>query len=90
MKKNQQLTDVLSAVQELKEEIIILSDKLTEFEENKLLTEAQVLKMLEVSPKTLRKYRNEELLEYSQIGNKFFYKMSYINKMLNQGYVKNR
>ena len=52
------------------------------------LTEAKVLEMLEVSPKTLRKYRNEGILAYSQIGNKYFYKMSDIERMLNQAYVK--
>ena len=76
MKKNKELMDVLNAVKELKEEIKTLSDKLTEFEENKLLTEAQVLKMLDVSPKTLRAYRNDGILAYSRIGNKYFYKLS--------------
>lgn len=88
MKKNKELMDVLNAVKELKEEIKTLSDKLTEFEENKLLTEAQVLKMLDVSPKTLRAYRNDGILAYSRIGNKYFYKLSYIKRMLNYAYVK--
>ena len=47
MKKNIELIDVLNAVKELKEEIKTLSDRLLEYEENKLLTEAQVQKMLE-------------------------------------------
>lgn len=86
-KNDKQFQELHEALIALKKEMVSsIHQKLQEYEEP--LTETKVLEMLEVSPKTLRKYRNEGLLAYSQIGNKFFYKMTDIQKMLNYGYVK--
>lgn len=55
---------------------------------NKPLTEKEVLEMLDISGKTLRNYRNEGMIGYSQIGKKFFYRMKDIQKMLDETYVE--
>ena len=52
------------------------------------LKESDVLDILGICAKTLRCYRNEGILSYSQIGKKYYYKLSDIQDMLNKGYVK--
>lgn len=85
----EQFKELHKALVAFKEEIVSsIQNKQKVYEEP--LTEAKVLEMLKVSPKTLRKYRNEGILAYGQIGNKYFYKMSDIEQMLNQAYVKAR
>lgn len=54
----------------------------------KPLKESDVLDILGICAKTLRCYRNEGILSYSRIGNKYFYKLSDIQEMLNKGCVK--
>ena len=84
---DKQFQELHEAFIALKEEVITsIKTKQQTFELP--MTEAKVLEMLEVSPKTLRKYRKEGYLAYSQIGNKYFYKMSDIEKMLNYAYEK--
>lgn len=55
---------------------------------NKPFTEKEVVEMLGTSSKTLRNYRNEGIIGYSQIGKKFFYRMKDIQKMLDEAYVE--
>ena len=63
-------------------------ETLVESANNKPLTEKEVVEMLSVSSKTLRNYRNEGIIGYSQIGKKFFYRMKDIQKMLDESYVE--
>ena len=83
-KQFQELHEALIALK--KEMVSSIHQKLQEYEEP--LTETKVLEMLNVSPKTLRAYRNDVILAYSRIGNKYFYNLSDIKKMLNYAYVK--
>lgn len=43
-----------------------------------------VLNLLKVSRRTLQSFRDNRLIEYSQVQGKFFYRLSAINKMLDQ------
>lgn len=61
----------------------LLEDKITS-----ILTEKQVLEMLGIGAKTLRSYRTNGLLAYSKIGKRFFYRMSDIDRMLNNARVE--
>lgn len=45
-------------------------------------TTADVINLLKVSRRTLQKWRDSGLIEFSAIGNKFYYKSSAIEKML--------
>ena len=47
-----------------------------------LYTNKEMRELLNVNDKTLRFYRNEGLLSYSQIGNKFFYTAKDLNDFL--------
>ena len=82
-----QLKELHKAFIALKEEVSLFIKKLNE-EEDKPLTESEVMKMLDISKKTIRSYRKGKILAYSQIGNKFFYKKSDINNMLNEAYFQ--
>ena len=47
-----------------------------------LYTNKQMRELLNVNDKTLRLYRNDGKLSYSQIGNKFFYTAKDLNEFL--------
>lgn len=53
-----------------------------------ILSTEQVLKLLNISRRLLQKWRDEETIEFSAINGKFFYRMSAINKMLDQNLQK--
>lgn len=44
--------------------------------------------ILKVTPRTLSTYREKRLIPYSQIGGKYFYKLSDIEKYLDQQAIK--
>lgn len=56
--------------------------------EVKYLTTNEVLKILNICPKTLQKYRNEGKITFSKVGMKLFYKQSDIDTFIktNQRY----
>lgn len=84
---DKQFQELHKALIALKDEVVTaIQNKQQSFEEP--LTEKKVLEMLDISPKTLRTYRNEGIIGYSRIGNKFFYRMSDINKMFNQAHIE--
>ncbi len=47
---------------------------------------ADVMKVLNISKSTLQRMRDEGLIGFSQIQNKFFYRQSDINEMLDKHY----
>lgn len=55
---------------------------------NKIYTEKQLQELLGVGDKTLRSYRANGLISYSQIGNKFFYRQSDIDNLLTKARVE--
>jgi len=54
----------------------------------KVLTTSDVLKILNICPKTLQKYRNEGKITFTKVGMKLFYKQSDIDTFIktNQRY----
>jgi excisionase family DNA binding protein len=58
--------------------------------EDQLLTTIEVAKYLQVSIRTLQKWRDTGILNYSAIGRKFYYQLSDVKKMvLHFKYFKN-
>jgi hypothetical protein len=47
-----------------------------------ILTTEQVMKSLSLSRRTLQKWRDQGIIEFSAINGKFYYRFSAINKML--------
>ena len=71
----------------LLKEVRGLNENLKE-QQNRPLKEKEVLDMLGIGAKTLRSYRTNGLLAYSKIGNRFFYRQSDIDRMLNNARIE--
>ena len=56
--------------------------------EDPILDSEGVMKILNISRRTLQNMRDERLLEYSQVNGKFYYRMSAINRMLDSNIRK--
>ena len=52
------------------------------------LDNKQVCELLKISPRTLQSYRDTEVLSYSQIGRKCYYKATDIEQFINQQQIK--
>ena len=50
---------------------------------SKFLRTREVLKLLTINPKTLKKYRRNKLIPYKQVGNTFFYPEKELLELLN-------
>lgn len=80
--------DVLTALIALDRKISECRDLLKGLKIDNILTEKKVLDMLGIGAKTLRSYRTNGLLAYSKIGNRFFYRQSDIDRMLNHARIE--
>ena len=49
-------------------------------------TNQEIMEMLDVDPKTLRNYRNEGLLGFTQQGSKYYYSAEDIQAFMKNGY----
>lgn len=81
----------LEIVGKLKE----LSDKFTKLEfdakyplSEKWLDNQDVMQLLNVSKRTLQTYRDENMIAFSQVGNKMYYKTTDIEAFLKNNYNK--
>ena len=52
------------------------------------LTGREVCERLFVSPRTLQDYRDKSIIPYTQIAGKILYRLSDINRLLQENYVK--
>lgn len=52
------------------------------------LDNKQVCELLKISPRTLQTYRDTEVLPFSQIGHKCYYKATDIQQFVNQQQIK--
>ena len=78
----------------LPEELEIIVHRLKEIEkilkreqkniDDPILTTDDVMKLLKVSRRCLQTWRDRDLIEFSPISGKFFYRISAINKMLDK------
>lgn len=55
-----------------------------------LLTGKELCKLLKISPRTLQRYRDHRLIEFSQSGTKIFYSRSAVNKFMEANHIKLR
>lgn len=76
----------------LPEELQLICDRLSEVEKalkkeqfdvkDPILTTEDVMAMLKVSRRTLQTWRDEMLIDFSSVKGKFYYRLSAVNKML--------
>ncbi len=65
-----------------------LSEKADKKISERWLDGQEVRFLLKISTRTLQNYRDEQLLPYSQIGNKMYYKAVDVEKFLKKNYHK--
>lgn len=58
--------------------------------EEKLYDNDHVQKLLNVSSRTLQSYRDRNLIDFFQIGNKIYYKSEHIQAFLSAHHIKSR
>ena len=46
----------------------------------------EFMKLMNVSKRTAQEWRNKKIIEFSQVGNKIYYRLSDIQKLLNDNY----
>lgn len=46
----------------------------------------EFMKLMNISKRTAQEWRNKQVIEFSQIGNKIYYRFSDIKKLLNDNY----
>ena len=44
--------------------------------------------LMNISKRTAQEWRNKKIIEFSQVGNKIYYRLSDIKKLLNDNYIK--
>ena len=79
---------------ELKNSIVLLTMEIKKLEQgmiggNKTVyTNGDLLNLLQINISTLRKYRDEGIIGYSKVGNKYFYSSEDVNKFLRQSHYE--
>ena len=48
----------------------------------------EFMKLMNISKRTAQEWRNKKIIEFSQVGNKIYYRLSDIKKLLNENYIK--
>lgn len=72
------------------DEICEIIDKLTKIcVEKKIYSNEDVRELLSVNDKLVRKYRDDGLLSYSRVGNKYFYSSDDIRDFLDKTHLRN-
>ena len=46
----------------------------------------EFMKLMNISKRTAQEWRNKKIIEFSQVGNKIYYRLSDIKKLLNDNY----
>lgn len=79
-------------IKDLINSIVLLTIEIKKLEQgmigdNKTVyTNSDLLKLLQINISTLRKYRDEGIIGYSKVGNKYFYSSDDLNKFLRQSH----
>lgn len=89
------ITITSEAFQELKNCLENINQKINSRSNQNPLSEqwldiADVCNVLKISKRTLQSYRDQRLLDFSQIGGKIYFKASEIESHLEKHYVKSR
>ncbi len=75
-------TDALQRLGQDRGQDLLFKDPL--FQSDPILNTEDVMKLLQVSRRTLQGWRDNGLIEFSAINGKFYYRMASINKMLDK------
>jgi hypothetical protein len=54
--------------------------------ENIIYDNQEFMKLMNISKRTAQEWRNKEIILFSQVGNKIYYRLSDIQKLLNANY----
>lgn len=46
----------------------------------------EFMKLMNISKRTAQEWRNKKIIEFSQVGNKIYYRLSDVQKLLNDNY----
>lgn len=79
--------ELQSHLEVIRDEVVSLRNKSIE---DSWLTSLQVQKILGISQKTWQSYRDRRLIRFSQIGNKIFVKVEWLNEFLESHSIKAR
>lgn len=79
-----------AALKEIQDKLDILTTKINRLQKNKLesqiIDNADFLQLMNISNSTAKNWRNKGIIPYSQIENKFYYKVVDIQKLLDDNY----
>ncbi len=88
--ESEAFNEIMNKLKELDEKFVSLKfdaeNPLTE----KWLDNQEVMLLLKISKRTLQTYRDENILAYSQVGNKMYYNTKDVEKFLRSNYHKAR
>ena len=79
---------IMNKLKSLEEKFIELKDKAENPLKERWLDNQEIILLLKISKRTLQMYRDENLIPYSQIGNKIYYKASDVEKFLKNNYKR--
>ena len=82
---NQQLVDSITL---LTMELQNLQGKLCDTNNRKVFSNKALLELLEINTSTLRKYRDEGLIGYSKVGDKYYYTADDVKRFLKQSHFE--
>lgn len=78
------------ALKEIQDKLDILTTKINRLQKNKLesqiIDNADFLQLMNISNSTAKNWRNKGIIPYSQIENKFYYKVVDIQRLLDDNY----
>ena len=78
-------------IEQIKEKLDLLINQKSEKEKSPALTyldNADVMRLLKVSRRTLSTWRSDGIISYVQISNKLYYSLADINEMMQRHYQK--
>lgn len=82
-----------TALKEIQDKLDILTTKINRLQKNKLesqiIDNADFLQLMNISNSTAKNWRNKGIIAYSQIENKFYYKIADVKKLLEDNYYTN-
>ena len=79
-----QFTDLMTKLDTIQSQLSIKADPKKET----FLDNQEFLLLMKISKRTSQTYRDEGFISFSQIGNKIYYRMSDVKKLLDDNYKK--
>ncbi|KGN70794.1 transcriptional regulator [Porphyromonas gulae] len=88
-KKTPEMKQLISGIKKLTKRVRSLAQTHRPLFQGELfLTGREVCERLFLSPRTLQDYRDKGILPYTQIAGKILYRLSDINRILEENYIK--